>query len=303
MPGLGLAAERWYTLHQLAGQFLKGRMKGARIVGKFKADYPNEVMECLVDFFGADFETKTVEELLCMGELRVENILDTLEPFSGGKAPCPVEFNPRAINARFALGFLLLSKYFKSFVRIVKRGSFNKEKGDFFYFLYTVRFYENLEQFNKTVSYYSEMSDYFKEVHFNDISKDIVENQAIMVIDYANPTDQILNEIREKIEQLKEETIKIYSDITFDIDNPKLPISFGDGIAKKDGKCKLTKTWYRALKCLLLKSQGKKSKDIALRVFNGDTKNDIDQSYASLQLAERLSEAAYKKEPLKWWHD
>ena len=147
------------------------------------------------------------------------------------------------------------------------------------------------------------MSDYFKELHFNDTSKAIVENQAIMVIDYSNPTEQILNELREKIEQLKEETIKIYSNITFNIDDPKLPISFGDGIATKDGRCKLAKTWYRALKCLLLKRQGKKSKDIAFHVFNGNTKNDIDQSYDSLQLAERLTDAAYKKEPLKWWHD
>lgn len=274
---------------------------------------------------GHGFEQKPVKTLVREGKQKARSIIRKLKPFSKSET-FPESFNPRAIHALFASAFLYISTYYCDFIRVVRLRTYplstDKSPCEFLmWMIENFHYYEYMSQFEKsTARLYSDLNESFKKQHVQEGLRHLVEDQIIMVIDYTNPIDCILHDIKIILEKEQNETVTRMTNLLIqdgcDQQGAKETalhlLRYGAALVDDNGqKSRGPETylpqWYEALMVYRMKLQGKREGDIVRRVY-GQNQNHC--GYASrktivhtrTRLAERLTGAAFHRVPLTAWH-
>lgn len=281
-------------------------------------------MPTLKSLLGEDFNRTPLLTLHKRCKRRARLIIRELKPFSR-KNTFPETYNPRAVHAMFALSFLYLSPYFFDFLRVVRLNlspkTVNQDKSEFVVrVLETIKRYEYMSQFaGGTIRLYDEMSDNFKRNHLSRGMSGVVEDQLVVVIDFTNPVESIMNDL----ERLLKSAHNSIDDVA-----RGLALKFGDSSGKgidlflpskhaqpltdvQGRKSKSPETylpeWYGALMVSRLRDRGHKERSI-VKMLYGDSKNsngyETRKKTITLRakLAGRLMEASFHGLPLTECH-
>lgn len=290
-----------------------------------------ELKECLdlaapmlKNLLGEDFARVPLLTLRKRCKRRTRLIIRELKPFSS-KSTFPDAYNPRAVHAMFALAFLYLSPYFFDFLRVARLRSepktVNWDKAEFIVrILETIKRYEYMSQYaDGTIRLYDEMNDDFKRTHMLRGMSGVVEDQLVVVIDFTNPIETIVNDLERLLRSAQNTIDDTVRDLTSKLGGPSVkgaelflpsrlaqPLIDGQGRKSKSPETYLPE-WYGALMVYRLRMLGHKERSIVKRLY-GDSKNsngyEARKKTITLRakLAERLMEASFYGLPLTGCH-